>query len=163
VEIVIAVPKGSEKVQSLKDLVKPGVRVAVGEPTQCTIGALTRRLLQAEELWKRLKEKQQRDGEVVVEKSSSALLIPDVLTGHVDAAVAYISDTLASRDQIDIVRIESEHNRAIQPLSIAKSSEHKHLGRRLFRRIAESREAFETAGFHFRLAPPPDDPGVGKQ
>ena len=151
VEIVIAVPKGSTKVQSLEDLLKPGVRVAVGEPTQCTIGALTRRLLQAEQLWDKLKQKQLRDGEVVVEKSSSSLLIPDVATGHVDAAVAYISDTLASRDKVDIVRIQSPHNRAIQPFSIAKSSQHKHLGRRLFKRIAASPEAFTCAGFHFRL------------
>ena len=46
----------------------------------------------------------------------------------------------------------------IQPFSIAKSSEHKHLGRRLFQRIAASPEAFENAGFHFRLAETPDDP-----
>jgi molybdate transport system substrate-binding protein len=154
VEIVIAVPKGSTKVQSLEDLIKPGVRVAVGEPTQCTVGALTRRLLQAEGLWEPLREKQQQDGEVVVDKSSSALLVPDVVTGHVDAAVAYISDTLANQDSVDIVRIESPHNRAIQPFSIAKSSEHKHLGRRLFQEIASHPEAFESAGFHFRLTTP---------
>lgn len=159
VEIVIAVPKGSDKVRSLADLVKPGVRVSVGEPTQCTIGALTRRLLQAEELWEKLKEKQQQDGEVVVEKSSSSLLVPDAVTGHVDATVAYISDTLANRDKVDVVRIQSQHNLAIQPFSIARSSEHKHLGRRLFKRIAASPEAFTTAGFHFRLTEPSDESG----
>ncbi|MBN2292937.1 MAG: extracellular solute-binding protein [Pirellulales bacterium] len=163
VEIVIAVPKGSTKVQSLEDLVKPGTRVAVGEPTQCTIGALTRRLLQAERLWEKLREKQQRDGEVVVEKSSSSMLVPDVITGHVDAAVAYISDTLASRDKVDVVRIKSQHNRAIQPFSISKSSEHKHLGRRLFKRITASSEAFEKAGFHFRLAETKNGSGDAKQ
>jgi len=35
--------QGSTKVRTLADLVKPGIRVAVGEPDQCTIGALTRR------------------------------------------------------------------------------------------------------------------------
>ncbi|NQT13341.1 MAG: extracellular solute-binding protein [Planctomycetes bacterium] len=159
VEIVIAVPKGSDKVKSLHDLVKPGVRVSVGEPTQCTIGALTRRLLQAEGLWEKLKEKQRQDGEVVVEKSSSALLVPDAVTGHVDATVAYISDTLANRDKVDVVRMQSQHNLAIQPFSIARSSEHKHLGRRLFKRIAASPEAFTTAGFHFRLPQPSKAPG----
>ena len=156
VEIVIAVPKGSTRVQSPEDLIKPGVRVSVGDPAQCTIGALTRRLLEAEGLWEKLKEKEQQEGEVVVQKSSSALLVPDVVTGNVDATVAYMSDTLASSDRVDIVRIQSEHNRAIQPFSIAKSSEHKHLARRLFKRIAESPGAFENAGFHFRL------PGANK-
>lgn len=150
-EIVIAVPKGSTKVTSLSDLVKPGIRVAVGEPDQCTIGALTRRLMVKEGLYDALKEKQQQDGEVVVEKSSSALLVPDVVTGHVDAAVAYITDVMANRDDVDVVRIESSLNIAIQPLSIARSSRHKHLIRRLFQRIADSPEAFEDAGFQFRL------------
>jgi ABC-type molybdate transport system substrate-binding protein len=150
-EIIIAVPKGSTKVRVLADLLEPGVRVAVGEPDQCTIGALTRRLLVKEGIYDRLKEKQRQDGEVVVEKSSSAHLVPDVVTGHVDAAVAYITDVLANRDSVDIVRIDSPMNVAIQPFSIAKTSDHKYLVRRLFRKIADSPEAFENIGFHFRL------------
>ena len=152
VEIVIAVPKGRKKVQTLEDLVTPGVRVAVGEPERCTLGALTRRLLEREGLYNKLKAKQQQEGEVVVEKSSSALLVPDVVTGHVDAAVAYITDASANSDRLDIVRIESPLNLAIQPMGISKTSDHKHLLRRLFKRIAASPQAFEEAGFHFRLA-----------
>lgn len=152
VDLVIAVPKGSKKVESLADLVKPGVRVAVGEPSQCTIGALTRRLLQNEGLYDQFLEKQQQDGSVtIVEKSSSAHLVPDVMTGHVDAAIAYVSDVLPNRDSVDIIRIQSPLNLAIQPISIAKTSDHKHLLRRLFKRIANSPEAFESVGFHFRL------------
>lgn len=150
-EIVIAVPKGSTKVTQLSDLVKPGIRVALGEPDMCTIGALTRRLLAKEGLYDQLKEKQTQEGEVVVEKPSSATIVPGVLAGHVDAAVAYITDVLANRDRVDIVRIDSPLNKAIQPLSIAKRSDHKHLTRRLYRKIASSPEAFEEAGFHFRL------------
>lgn len=151
VELVIAVPKGSEKVRSLGDLVNPDVRVAVGEPSQCTIGALTRRLLQNEGLYEQFLEKQKQAEEVVVEKSSSAHLVPDVVTGHVDAAVAYITDVLPNQDKVDIIRIESPLNLAIQPFSIAKTSDHKYLLRRLFKRISNSPEAFESVGFHFRL------------
>jgi molybdenum ABC transporter molybdate-binding protein len=150
-EIVLAVPKGSTKIKQLADLVEPGIRVAVGEPDQCTIGALTRRLLVHAKLYDKLKQKQQQPGEVVVEKSSSALLVPDVVTSNVDVAVAYMTDVRANLDRVDVVKIDSPLNIAIQPLSIAKTSLHKHLVRRLFRRIAESPEAFETAGFHFRL------------
>jgi molybdenum ABC transporter molybdate-binding protein len=161
-EIVIAVPKGSTKVRALADLVQPGVRVAVGEPSQCTIGALTRRLLVHEGLYDQLKAKQNQPGEVVVEKSSSALIVPDVVTGHVDAALAYLTDVKANLDTIDVVRFDSSLNLAIQPFSIAKSSDHKHLGRRLLRKILDSPEAFEKAGFHFRpsaeSAPPTSPP-----
>jgi len=164
-DIVMAVPKGSTKVKSLPDLIQPGIRVAVGEPSQCTIGALTRRLLVKEGLYDKLKEKQNQPGEVVVEKSSSALLVPDVVTGHVDAAIAYITDVQANLDTVDVIRIDSPLNLAVQPFSIAKTSDHKDLGRRLFRKISESPDAFQKAGFHFRLptgtpakAPPPAKP-----
>jgi molybdenum ABC transporter molybdate-binding protein len=150
-EIVLAVAKGSTKVTTLADLIEPGIRVAIGQPDQCTIGALTRRLLQHEKLYESLREKQQQDGEVVVEKPSSALLVPDVLTGHVDVAVVYLTDVGPNRDQLDVLHIESPLNEAVQPLSIARSSEHKHLIGRLHRQIADSREAFEAAGFHYRL------------
>lgn len=149
-EIVIAVPKGSDRVKSLADLVRPGIRVAVGQPEQCTIGALTRRLLVSEGLYEQLRDKQRREGEVVVEKSSSALLVPDVVAGHVDAAVAYITDVLANQDTVDIVRISSPLNVAVQPFGIARTSRHKYLVRRLFQRITRSPEVFTSAGFEFR-------------
>lgn len=152
VALVIAVPKGSKKVQSLSDLLNPDVRVAVGEPSQCTIGALTRKLLEKEGLYQEFVEKQQQDGAVmVVEKSSSAHLVPDVMTGHVDAAIAYVSDVLPNQNEVDYIRIQSTMNVAIQPISIARTSEHKYLLRRLYRRIANSPEAFESVGFHFRM------------
>ena len=153
-EIVIAIPKGSTQVDELADLVEPGVRVAIGQPEQCTIGALTRRLLQEEGLYEKMLDKQQQEGEVVVHKSSSALLVPDVITGHVDATIAYITDVQAHRDEVDVIHINSPRNLAVQPFSVARGSDHKYLVRRLFTAISSSPEAFEQAGFHFRLNTP---------
>ena len=151
VELVLAVPKGSTAVAGLKDLVKPGIRVAIGQPDQCTIGALTRRMLMSEGIHKVLMDKQKTDGEVVVEKMSSALLVPDVIAGHVDAALVYITDVLPNSDDVDIVRIQASEYVAVQPFSIARTSDHKYLARRLFRKVASSSAAFESAGFHFRI------------
>ncbi|WP_197442245.1 molybdate ABC transporter substrate-binding protein [Thalassoglobus polymorphus] len=151
VELVIVVPKGSKSVSSLADLIKPGIRVALGQPEQCTIGALTRRMLESEGLYQKIKEKQATEGEVVVEKISSALLIPDVVAGHVDASIAYITDALPNTKDVDIIRVETTQNVAVQPFSIARSSDHKYLSRRLFKKIAEAEKDFESAGFNFRL------------
>jgi hypothetical protein len=62
-----------------------------------------------------------------------------------------MTDVKANLDTVDVVRFDSPLNLAIQPFSIAKTSDHKYLGRRLFRKISESPEAFEKVGFHFRL------------
>ncbi len=150
-EIVLVVPKGSQKVASIEDLVKPGVRVSLGEPDQCTIGALTRRLLNQAGIYEKLKEKQLQTGEVVIEKSSSALIVPDVLTGHVDAAIAYRNDVMTHGDAVDVIAIDSPFTLAIQPLSIARNSQHKQLVRRLYRQVEQAEKQFESVGFDFLL------------
>lgn len=143
--IVVAVPKGNPKgLQTLSDLAKPGVRVAVGQPEQCTIGALTRILLQQEKLYDAVM------ANVVLQTASSAMLVPSVVTRSVDAAIAYNTDTRAEAAQIDVLAIDSPRALAIQPFSIARSSDFKCLGRRLFETLRNSRADFEAAGFHFR-------------
>lgn len=155
-DIVIAVQKGNPKgIRTLQDLARPGVRVAVGQPEQCTIGVLTRRWLDQEGLYDRLLK-----DNIVTQTATSALLVPSVTTGAADAALAYRTDTLGEPDRIDAVRLESPLAKAIQPFGIARSSDHKHLARRLFQHIARSQSVFEAAGFHFLLdgaeAPPLD-------
>ncbi len=146
-DIVIAVQKGNPKnIGSLKDLLNPGVRVAIGQPEQCTIGALTRILLESEGIYQKL-----LDTNVVTQTATSALLVPAVTAKSADAVLAYKTDTLAEREKLDVVELSSERAKAIQPYSIARSSEHKYLGRRLFDAIARSQDSFESAGFNWRL------------
>ncbi len=148
-EIVIAVPKGNPKgIKSLKDLAKPGLRVSVGQPDQCTIGVLTRELLKKEGLYDAIMKN------VVTQTASSAMLVPTVVTHSVDATLAYLTDTLAEKDKVDVIHIPSEAAKAVQPFAIAKSSQHKWLCRRLFEAIAASKDKFDAAGFHFRLKGP---------
>ena len=145
-EVVIAVPKGNPKgIKTLKDLTQPGMKVSVGEPDQCTIGALTRQLLEKEGLYDEIMKN------VVNQTPSSAMLVPTVVTNAVDAALAYATDTRAEADKIDSIPIPSAAAKAIQPFAIARSSDHKYLSRRFYKAIAEARKNFEAAGFHFRL------------
>jgi molybdenum ABC transporter molybdate-binding protein len=144
-DIVIAVPKGNPKnIKSLTDLTRDGMRVSVGQPEQCTIGALTRTMLTKMDVHDSVMRN------VVMQTASSAMLIPTVTTKSVDATLAYNTDTLAESDRVEAIRIESEYAKAIQPFSIARSSEHKYLGRRLMKRVIEAKEAFSSAGFNVR-------------
>jgi molybdenum ABC transporter molybdate-binding protein len=146
-DIVIAVQKGNPKnITGVKDLLKPGVRVAIGQPEQCTIGALTRILLDSEGIYEELLETN-----VVTQTATSALLVPAVTSKSADAVLAYKTDTLAERDKLDVVELSSKKAKAIQPYSIARSSEYKYVGRRLFEAITRSQDSFESAGFNWRL------------
>lgn len=153
--VVIAVPPGNpQKIRALQDLTRDGLRLAVGQPKQCTIGVLTRNILQSEGVQDAVLKN------VVAETCSSALLLPLVATGAVDAAFVYESDTRAAQEQVEIVRIASPLAIAIQPFSIAKSSRNKWLSRRLLQTLARHKEQFESAGFRWRLNA---SPGATKQ
>ena len=145
-EIVIAVSRGNPKnIKTVEDLAQSGMRVSVGQPEQCTIGALSKLLLEECGLYAPVMSN------VVMQTASSAMLVPSVITRSVDATLAYITDTKAEAGKIDIIPIPVARAKAIQPFSIAKSSRYKYLGRRLFAKLAASGEQFEKAGFHFRL------------
>jgi len=145
-DIVIAVPKGNLKnIQTIADLAKPGMRISVGQPEQCTIGALTRIMLKKMGVYEAVMSN------TVMQTASSSMLIPTVSTKSVDATLAYITDTKAESDKVDAVYIDSPFAKAVQPFSIARSSTQKHMGRRLFKKVAAAEKRFEEAGFHFRL------------
>jgi molybdenum ABC transporter molybdate-binding protein len=145
--IVIAVQRGNPKgIASLADLARPGVRVALGQPDQCTIGVLSRRLLESVNLYQRVLE-----NNVVTQTATSSLLLPSIVTGSADAALVYRSDAQAEPQKVQYVRIDSPLAGAIQPFAMARSSEHQQLGRQLLRAIGNSRAAFEAAGFNWRF------------
>lgn len=145
-DIVMVVPKGNPaEIETLRDLGKPGLKIVLGQPKQCTIGVLTRQLLTAEGLLEKVKPN------IVAEKPSSSMLVPAVVTNHADVTLAYKSDTLSVSDQVEVIAIDSTAAKAVQPYSIAKTSEHKEIARRLFKHIARSGDVFRKAGFQFRL------------
>ncbi len=147
-EIGIVVAAGNPKqIRTLKDLARPGVRVALGHPKQCTIGVLTRRLLEADGLYDRIVK-----NNLVTETASSAMLVPSVVTGAADATLAYRVDARNIGSKVDFIAVDSPLARAIQPFAISRFSLHKQLARRLFRQLAQSRDIFEQIGFRWRLA-----------
>ncbi len=154
-DIVIVVQKGNPKdIRTLEDLVRPGVRVAIGQPEQCTIGVLSRKLLESAGIYQQLLAEN-----VVTQTPSSAMLVPNVTTGSADAVLAYNTDTLAERDKLEVIPIDSPLAKAVQPFSVARSSDYQHLAGRLFAAIALSRADFESAGFRWNL----DRPGAPQE
>ena len=159
--IVILTARGNPKqINQLRDLAKPGVRVALGQPKQCTIGVLSKRLLESVGLYEQITSEN-----LVTEMTSSSLLVPSITTGAADAVLAYETDAMAEQDHVEIVEIDSPLAQAIQPFGIARSSAHKQLGKRLLDAISMSRSQFESAGFSWRLDNPHwgqgDEAGVG--
>jgi molybdenum ABC transporter molybdate-binding protein len=146
-ELVILVMKGNpHDIKSLKDLTKPGLRVGIGHEKQCAMGWLTQRTFDESGM------KTELMANVVVQTPTGDMLVNQMRSGSLDAAVAYLSNAAGSADFLDAVRIYGiPCSVATQPYAVAKDSQHKQLAQRLLAaiRAESSKQRFASEGFRW--------------
>jgi len=146
-ELVILVQKGNPHgIRSLADLTKKGLRVGVGHEKQCAMGWLTQRTFTESGLKTELMEN------VVVQTPTGDMLVNQMRSGSLDAAVAYLSNAAGAAEHLDAIRIQGiPCSVATQPFGVAKDSANKQLAARLLEaiRAQPSQERFKSEGFHW--------------
>ena len=91
---------------------------------------------------------------VTVQSPTGDMLVNQLRTGSLDAAVVYLSNAAGAADNLDAIRIHGiECSVATQPFAVSKESRYPQLTARLFERLcsAESRDAFEAEGFRWQI------------
>ncbi len=158
-ELVILVEKGNPlKISSLKDLARPDVRVGIGHEKQCAMGWLTQNTLKASGVQAEVM------ANVKVQTPSGDMLVNQMRTGSLDAAVAYLSNAAGAAEFLDAIQIEGiPCSVAVQPFAVAANSSHAQTMQRLFQRLlsVESKETFLAEGFRWKL-PVKGDSGHGE-
>jgi molybdenum ABC transporter molybdate-binding protein len=148
-ELVILVEKGNpHDIRSLRDLTKEGLRVGIGHEKQCAMGWITQNTLKEGGVQQEVMEN------VTVQTPTGDMLVNQLKTGSLDAAVAYLSNAAGSGDVLDAIAIqEISCSTATQPWAVANDSKYPNTAGRLFERIisAESQEAFAAEGFRWQL------------
>ncbi|HEY2414255.1 MAG TPA: molybdate ABC transporter substrate-binding protein [Pirellulaceae bacterium] len=146
-ELVILVKKGNPLgIKSLADLTKPDLRVGIGHEKQCAMGWLTQRTFDESGL----KDAVMKN--VVVQTPTGDMLVNQMRSGSLDAAVAYISNAAGAADFLDAIRIQGiPCSIATQPFGVAKDSAHKQLASRLLEtiRTQPSQQRFTSEGFRW--------------
>jgi molybdate transport system substrate-binding protein len=149
-ELVILVQKGNPfHIAHLRDLTKPGLRVGIGHEKQCAMGWLTQNTLREGKVQKEVMEN------VTVQLPTGDMLVNNMLTGSLDAAVVYLSNTAGTGEKLDAVRIQGlECSIATQPYAVATDSPHAQTAGRLFQQIcsADSQAQFAKSGFRWKAA-----------
>lgn len=147
-ELVILVPKGNPRgIKTLKDLGKPGLRVGIGHEKQCAMGWLTQKTFAEGKVQEEVMKN------VSVQTPTGDMLVNQMKTGSLDAAVAYLSNAAGSADVLDAVRIKDiPCSVATQPFAVANGSRFPRLAERLSAALksAESRERFLNEGFRWK-------------
>lgn len=108
---VIAVPSGNPgHVHGLRDLLRPGIRIALGDPRACAIGRVALKLFKKNGLWNLYEEKLKR-GEIVFAPTVNQLLIY-VVTRQVDAAIVWedMVTWAQAKGRIEIIEIPPSQN-----------------------------------------------------
>lgn len=146
-ELVILVQKGNpHKIGSLRDLTAPGLRVGIGHEKQCAMGWLTQRTFKESGYQAEVMKN------VVVQTPTGDMLVNQMRSGSLDAAVAYLSNAAGAADSLEAIRIRGlACSVATQPFAVSKDSAHKHLAQRLLHavRAEASRQRFASEGFRW--------------
>ncbi len=148
-ELVILVQKGNpHNIASLRDLGREGLRVGVGHEKQCAMGWITQNTLKEGGVQQEVMEN------VTVQTPTGDMLVNQLRTGSLDAAVAYLSNAAGAGDFLDAIQIQGiPCSIATQPWAVASESKYPHAAGRLFDRItsADSQEVFAAEGFRWQL------------
>ena len=148
-ELVMLVQKGNpHDIKVLKDLARPGLRIGIGHEKQCAMGWLTQNTLKEGGVQEEVM------ANVTVQTPTGDMLVNQLRTGSLDAAVAYLSNAAGSAEHLDAIKIQGiECSVATQPFAIAQQSRYRQLASRLFERIcsAESQQDFQAEGFRWQV------------
>lgn len=148
-ELVILVPKGNpQKIGSLKDLTRPGLRVGVGHEKQCAMGWITQNTFKEGGIQTEIM------ANVTVQTPTGDMLVNQLRAGSLDAAVAYLSNAAGAAEVLDAIQIQGiSCSTATQPWGVATDSKYPATTGRLFEAIcsAESQDIFASQGFRWQL------------
>lgn len=144
-QLVILVHKGNPLgIRTLTDLTRAGLRVGIGHEKQCAMGWLTQNTLREGGVQNEVMKN------VTMQTPTGDLLVNQLRTGALDAAVAYLSNAAGSADVLDAIQIQGlQCAIATQPFAVSPKSRYAQTTSRLFEQICsdESREIFEAEGF----------------
>ncbi|MGI9239821.1 MAG: molybdate ABC transporter substrate-binding protein [Verrucomicrobiales bacterium] len=142
-------PQLAQNIQTLADLARPGLKVGICNQKQSTLGYMTGGLLKSTGLEEAVRKN------VVVEVPTADLLINQLRTGALDAAIVYQVNALLQKDHLEFVEIRHPGANAVQPFGVRAGSPRERLAERMGDYFRSNREAFERAGFIWRGDDPP--------
>lgn len=143
-ELVLVVPRDSNKgIRTFEDLKKAG-KIAIGTPATVPAGQYAQETLETLNLWK------EAEGKVVYTKDVRQVLTY-VESGNVDAGIVYKTDALISH-KVKIVAAakDTSHAPIIYPIGVIKSSSHLKEARDFYQYLHSepAMKIFEKYGFN---------------
>ena len=141
--VIVTDLDNSKKIVDLESLTKSGMKLGVCNPKQSALGALTVNMLDKVGLTEDIMKN------VVVQTPTADLLVNQLRTGALDAAIVYGANVAKVLDKVAVVKIQSKEATATQNIGINTNSKYKYLTRRLYNKITSetSQQSYLANGF----------------
>ena len=147
-DIVMAVKKGNPKaIQTLTNLTEKSLKLGVCNPQQSALGALTKKLLEGQKLWKDIYPN------IRSQTPTADLLVNQLQTGSLDAVIVYRANLSQMKNKVDIIEINDVNAGALQNFGIEKNSDYKWMMKRLFKALTSdaSKAEYLMNGFEWEF------------
>jgi molybdate transport system substrate-binding protein len=147
--VILVAPSHKDTIKSVDDLLKPGIRIGMGNPQQSAMGHLTVNMLKAMSKWDAL----EKSGNIATQVPTGEYLIAPIVSGNLDAALCYESNAtmVTQQGKASIIPIDHKGAIATQTYAIGKASKHKYLMERFLEALAHTESRYNEAGFTFKL------------
>jgi molybdate transport system substrate-binding protein len=147
---VLLVKRGNpSKLEGLKDLCAPGLKVGLAHPEKSALGALSVLLLKEAGLL----ESFEASENLVLDSATGDFLVNQMRTGSLDAVIVYRSNAAEVMHELDIIELGEDGASATQPFAVARNSNHPNTLERLLDALkgSRSRARFDAQGFGWEL------------
>jgi molybdate transport system substrate-binding protein len=134
----------SERHHTLADLAREGLKVGLCNAEQSTLGYLTQAMLKSMNLYDSVSKN------ASAQSPTGDLLVNQLRTGSLDAAVVYLNNIMPQIEHFDAVKLPADKAKAIQPFAVRKDSPYSAIGHRMLDYLKANKGSFEKAGFVWR-------------
>jgi molybdate transport system substrate-binding protein len=142
---VIAVPEGNPaNINSLKDLIKPGVKIILGDPKAAAIGKMGSKILKKNKIYDEVQKN------VIATAATVNELVVYMCMRQADASIIWKASLLGTEDKTDIIEIPKEENMIkVIPIGRLTFSKHKKIAKKFVDFVAssEGKSIFKECGF----------------
>lgn len=144
--IIIATQKNNpKKITTLKDLTKKNIKIGVCNENQSALGALTKKILKQQNLWKPIYKN------IRSQTPTADLLVNQLRTGSLDAVIVYGANVATVIDKIHTIYLSEKSAVAFQNFGINKKTKYPFLIKRLlhFLTTEKAKENYLQNGFQW--------------
>ena len=147
--VMVTQKQNPYQIKTLKDLTQKNIKIGVCNEKQSALGALTKKLLQQEKLWRSVYQN------IRSQTPTADLLVNQLRTGSLDVVIVYAANIAGVKNKLNSISLPQKSAVAFQNFGIHKKSKYPFLARRFldFLTTEQAKKSYLQNGFLWNHSP----------